>query len=34
MGREVVLANIRKRMIAMIVGGVILTLMDLSHLRR
>lgn len=27
MGREVVLANIRKRMIAMIVGGVILTLM-------
>lgn len=35
MGREVVFANIRKRMIAMIVGGVILTLMvDLSHLRR
>ncbi len=27
MGREVVFANIRKRMIAMIVGGVILTLM-------
>lgn len=27
MGREVVFANIRKRMIAMIAGGVILTLM-------
>lgn len=27
MGREIVFANIRKRMIAMIVGGVILTLM-------
>lgn len=27
MGREAVIANIRKRMIAMIVGGVILTLM-------
>ena len=27
MGREAVFANIRKRMIAMIVGGVILTLM-------
>ena len=27
MGREVVFSNIRKRMIAMIVGGVILTLM-------